>query len=112
MSTPVELYFEAWHAKDSTILRPALSDDVVFDGPLAHVEGAERWVTALQGLFDATTGLSVVRRWVDGDDTITWFDLSIDGSEPMPTVNWTHTDDGLITQVRVAFDPRPMLDAS
>lgn len=109
MSTPVELYFEAWQAKDPEILRPALADDIVFYGPLATVEGADAWITALGGLFNATTGLTIVKRWIDGDDTITWFDLSIGASGPMPTVNWTHVEDGLIRQVRVTFDPRPML---
>lgn len=110
MSTPVELYFEAWRAKDPEILRPVLADDVTFQGPLATVEGADAWITALRGLFDATTELVVVKRWIDGDDTITWFDLSIGGSGPMPTVNWTHVEDGLIRQVQVTFDPRPMLN--
>ena len=109
MSTPVELYFQAWQAKDPEILRPALAPDVVFDGPLGHVEGVDDWLAALGGLFGATTGLTIVRRWIDGDDTITWFDLEIDGNGSMPTVNWTHTSGGLIDRVRVTFDPRPML---
>jgi len=109
MSTPAEIYFQAWDANDPSLLRPVLADDVVFDGPLAHVEGADDYVSSLGGLFGATTALTIVKRWVDGGDTITWFDLSIDGGDPMPTVNWTHTDDGLITRVRVTFDPRPML---
>lgn len=109
MSTPVELYFEAWQAKDPEILRPVLADDVTFDGPLAKVAGSDAWITALGGLFNATTGLTIVRRWTDGPDTLTWFDLSIGGGEPMPTVNWTHVEGGLIREVRVTFDPRPML---
>lgn len=109
MSTPVELYFEAWLAKDPEILRPVLRDDVVFDGPLAHVEGADDWIVALQRLFNATTQLTIHKRWIDGDDTITWFDLTIGEGAAMPTVNWTQVEDGLIRRVRVAFDPRPML---
>lgn len=110
-STPaaVTAYFEAWDAKDPEILRPFLADDVVFDGPLAQLQGSDTWIEALRGLFDATTGLQIKRRWVDGDDTLTWFDLEIGSSAPMPTTNWTHLEDGLITHVRVAFDPRPML---
>ena len=110
---PVSAYFEAWRAKDPSILRPFLHDDVVFDGPLAHVEGADAYAASLTGLFSATTSLDIVKRWVDqaSGDTITWFDLTIAGSGPMPTVNWTHVDNGLITRVRVAFDPRPMLEA-
>lgn len=57
-------------------------------------------MSSLAGLFGATTDLVVRHRFDDGDDTITWFDLSVDGSDPMPVANWTHLEDGLISHVR------------
>ena len=29
-------------------------------------------------------------------------------TEPLPTVNWSHIENGRIAQIRVTFDPRPL----
>jgi hypothetical protein len=42
---------------------------------------------------------------------ITWFDLHTTVAEPAPTANWMRVEDGLITEIRVAFDPRGILAA-
>jgi hypothetical protein len=44
----------------------------------------------------------------DEDDVMTWYDLPTAAGDP-PTVNWSHVEDGLITQIRATFDPRPLL---
>jgi hypothetical protein len=48
----------------------------------------------------------------DGSDVITWYDLQMQGVEPLPTANWSHVEDGKITSIRATFDPRPMMAAS
>ena len=30
------------------------------------------------------------------------------GTDPLPTVNWRHVENGKITAIRVTFDPRPL----
>jgi hypothetical protein len=37
------------------------------------------------------------------------FALSTATAGPLPVVNWSHVEDGLITRIRVTFDPRPIL---
>jgi hypothetical protein len=49
------------------------------------------------------------KRFVDGPDVLTWFDLHTAAAKRMPTANWSHVEDGKITRIRVAFDPRPIL---
>ena len=39
---------------------------------------------------------------------LTWFDLHPAGTDPLPTVNWRHVENGKITAIRVIFDPRPL----
>jgi hypothetical protein len=41
-------------------------------------------------------------------DVLTWFDLHISGTAPLPPVNWRHVEHGKITSIRVTFDPRPL----
>jgi hypothetical protein len=47
--------------------------------------------------------------WADNQDVITWFELRTATAGPLPVVNWSHVEDGLITRIRVTFDPRPLL---
>jgi hypothetical protein len=50
----------------------------------------------------------VQKRFVDGPDVLTWFDLHTSVAPPYPTANWSHVENGKITRIRVAFDPRPL----
>ena len=45
----------------------------------------------------------------DDDDVLAWFELHPKDGEPVPVVNWCHVEDGRVAQVRVTFDPRPLL---
>lgn len=104
-----ETYFRAWRDEDWDALRGVLADDATFSGPLGTASNAEECLRGLQGIRGGMDDIVVERRWVDGDDAITWFALHPKGSEPVQTVNWSHVADGRISQIRVTFDPRPML---
>jgi ketosteroid isomerase-like protein len=104
-----ETYFNAWRERDAEQLRSILADDVTFDGPMAKIDNADDAVKGLMGLAAATTKLEVRERLADGDDVITWFELTTEDAGPLPTANWSHVEDGKITAIRVAFDPRPLL---
>lgn len=104
-----ETYFDSWQAQDADALRAVLADDVTFVGPMATLDNADDAVRGLMGLAAATTRLDVRKRLADDHDVITWFEISTADAGPLPTANWTHVEDGLITAIRVAFDPRPLL---
>jgi ketosteroid isomerase-like protein len=105
-------YFDAWESGDTERLRPILADDVSFRGPLAEVDGAGDYVDAIRGLFTGTERLVIHRRWADGDDALTWFDMHLPGAPPAPVASWIHVRDGRIDRVRVTFDPRGILAAA
>ncbi|MDI3285621.1 nuclear transport factor 2 family protein [Polyangium sp. 15x6] len=108
----VDAYFSAWRANDPDRLEQLLAKDVSVKGPLGRIEGAKAYRQALAWLFGITRDLVIVKQWVDGPDVLNWFDLHhTNGAEPMPAVNWLRVEEGLITRVSVAFDPRPILPA-
>jgi hypothetical protein len=78
----------------------------VFADRLASIDGAERLVQGLQGLAQITTDIVVRKRFVDGGDVLTWFDLHTSVAPPAPTANWSHVENGKITSIQVTFDPR------
>ena len=103
-------YFDAWKAKDFDTFRSLLADDVEFIGPLAHLHNADDCVKGIRGMSEMITDIAVHKILADGQDAITWFDLHAKGGIPLPTANWSHVENGKITRIRVAFDPRPLTD--
>ena len=110
--TPAELsvtYFEAWKARDDTTLRRIMADDCSFAGPLATLHNADDCVAGLIGMAEIITDIVVGKRLGDDHDVITWFALHTRVAPPAQTANWTHVEDGRITAIKVAFDPRELL---
>ncbi|HZR52518.1 MAG TPA: nuclear transport factor 2 family protein [Streptosporangiaceae bacterium] len=104
-------YFESWLERDFGRLRAVLADDVEFAGPLASIRGADECVRGLEGLARITTGIDIQKVFVDGNDSLTWYDLSTSVAETVPVANWIHVEDDRITRIRVAFDARGLAAA-
>jgi len=110
--TPTALaarYAAAWQAHDWPALRALLADDVTFRGPLGTADDADSCITGLQRMAQVLDHLEVHARASHGSDVLTWFDLHSTVAPPTPTANWTRVENGKITQIRVAFDPRALL---
>jgi hypothetical protein len=69
---------------------------VTFHGPLASIEGADECVDGLRGMSKIMTDIVVLKRWVDGGDVLTWFELHTSVADPA------------ITAIDVTFDARPL----
>lgn len=107
--TAATTYFEAWRDRDFDRLRTVLDADVQFVGVLGLANGADECIAGLRGMAESImTDLTLDARVVEGPDAMTWFDLHTATTEPIPTVNWSHVENGLITRIRVTFDPRPL----
>ena len=102
-------YFDAWKSNDVEQVRPLLHEDVDFAGALGTTRGIEETLAGLRGMFGITEQVEVIKRWADGPDVLTWFELRTAAAGPLPVVNWSRIEDGQITRIRVTFDPRPLL---
>jgi hypothetical protein len=101
-------YFDSWRAKDFEAFRSVLADDVVFDGPLGHLEGVDDVRRGMEGLGQITTDVVVRKTFTDDTDVLTWFDLHTSVAPPISVANWSHVEGGRITKIQVVFDPRPL----
>jgi hypothetical protein len=102
----VEAYFDAWKNNDFPKMRSALDDKLNFAGPLDHFDNADAYQQAIQGLSQTVTGIALVKTFVDGPDVVTWYDLHTRIAPPTPVAEWSHVENGKITEVRVVFDAR------
>ncbi len=106
----VTTYFEAWRDRDFDRLRTVLAPDVEFVGVLGVADGADACLAGLRGMAESImTDLVLHTRVVEGPDAVTWFDLITATTPPIPTANWSHVENGVITRIRVTFDPRPLV---
>jgi hypothetical protein len=104
-----ERYFTAWQARDESELTQILAEDVTFRGPLGTANGRAECIAGLLGMLGIVTSIEVQARVADEHDVITWFELHTSVAPPAPTANWSHVQDGQITRIRVAFDPREIV---
>lgn len=110
--TVAEAYFAAWRANRPEDLAELLAPDVRVNGPLGQIDGAATYQESLSRLFGLTRDLVVQKRWADGRDVLTWFDMHpTSDAEPWPVASWLHIEDGRIAQVRVTFDVTKLLTA-
>lgn len=101
-------YFDAWRSRDFDRLRSVLAPDVDFVGAMGTASGVDECIAGLRGMAESImTDLVLHARVVEASDAMTWFDL-VTPRGSLPTVNWSHVEDGLITRIRVTFDPRPL----
>ena len=105
-------YFESWKAHDFSTFRSLLADDVTFVGPMGIAGNAEECVEGIKGMSRFVTDIVIEKMWVDGPDVITWYELHTANTEPLPTVNWSHIENGKVTRIRATFDPRPIAPPS
>ena len=103
-------YFDAWKARDLDGYQALLAEDVDFTGPMATLHGAAECRKGFEGLAGITSDLTIDKVWVDGPDVVTWFRLRTSVvDQELPVVNWSHVEGGRITDIRVTFDPRPLM---
>lgn len=99
---------EAWTSGDFDTARSLLSDDVIFDGPLGHTDGADAYIEGVADMSESIKGVSLNQSIAEGDDVCLIYDLVTEGAGPVPTVGWYHFRGDKIDRVRAYFDPRPL----
>ena len=112
-TTVAAAYFDAWLAGDFARLRSVLADHVTFAGPMGQAQGADECLRGLEGLAKIITGLEIRQVFTAGsDDVLTWYEMATRVADPVPVANWMHIEDGKITRIKAAFDPRGILAGS
>jgi hypothetical protein len=101
-------YFDAWKAGDFDTMRSLVADDVIFEGPLATLVGAEDYMKGIRGLSRIISEIVILKTFVAGQDVLTWYEMRTTVASPVAVANWLHVEGGKITALRVAFDAREL----
>ncbi len=109
----VDRYFAALKEKDFATMRTLIHDDVVFKGALGTTDTAEDYISGLQGMMAAMTGMERTVVFAEGENVCQIYDLTL--AEPPVTLSiaqWLTVRNGRIAMLRVYFDPRPLFQPS
>ena len=108
----VDAYYRAWGSGDFDGLRPTLTDDFRFDGPLMTADSPDAYITKTKenAAMFAGSDYRNVGRVVDGDHAVILAELAM-GPVTLHTAEHFTIRDGKIASVRLYFDPTPLQQA-
>jgi hypothetical protein len=108
-TTPVAVaraFTEAWTSHDMDTTASYIAEDVVFDGPLGHVNGKNAYLESLNGLIRgmAISGARVVAAFGDDTQALIWYELITGRFGTLTCAKLLTVRDGKILTDRLTFD--------
>jgi ketosteroid isomerase-like protein len=103
----VDRYLDAFYRGDLKTAGTVLADEFAFRGPFVEVAGRAEFLAGAEGLRRIVRGHRIVRRWVDGDEVCSIYDVAIEspaGRGDVTMSEWHRLRDGQIVSGRVLFD--------
>ena len=110
MANVVEAYLDGLKRKDLSTV--AFASDVTFESPLSpKLIGQQAVADFLSGLFPAIKDVRVKQHIIEGEYVATLFDLDTTFGV-IPIFDCFRVVNGLLTQIRPFYDPRPITNPS
>ncbi|HLZ22039.1 MAG TPA: nuclear transport factor 2 family protein [Ktedonobacterales bacterium] len=99
-------FTEAWTSHDLDTAGSYLTEDVVFDGPLGHVNGKKAYLESLNGLTQAlgVNGARVVAVFGDDTQALIMYELITGRFGVLTCAKLLSMRDGKIQSDRLTFD--------
>jgi hypothetical protein len=115
-ATPVAVaraFTEAWTSRDMDTAARYVAEDVVFDGPLGHVEGKATYIESLKRLVGmlGVTGVRVHAAFGDDTQALIMYDLLTERFGALTCAKLLTFRDGKILRDRLTFDSYEMRKA-
>lgn len=105
--TPAEVavsFTEAWTSHDLQRAATYLADDVVYDGPVNHIDGAGPYMEALTRFALAVTEMRLIAVLGDAGQALIMYEVSTSPFGTLTCGEHLTVASGKITADRVAFD--------
>ena len=105
-ATIARAFTEAWTSRDLDAAARYVAEEVVFDGPLGHVEGKQAYLDGLKGLAQAVdlTGARVLAAFGDDTQALIMYDLITGRFGTLTCAKLLTIRDGMIETDRLTFD--------
>lgn len=103
----VDTYLRAFYSGDFEAARAVVADEFSFQGPFLQIEGKDGFFDGAEGLRRIVTGHRLLRRWQDGPDVCSWYDVEIKtptGRGSILMSEWHTVRQNRLVSGRVVFD--------
>jgi hypothetical protein len=108
--TPAEIvdgYLTSFYSGDFDTAAGSVAEGFSFEGPFVRVDGRDAFFASAQGLRPVVRGHRLLRRWQEGDEICSIFELDVQtpkGSAAIPMCEWNTVANGELVSGRVLFD--------
>ena len=112
----VEQFYDVTnHRKDVAGLRPLVTDDILFSGPLSQTSGAEAYMALNEQLLSFHQETRVLAQFEAGSDVCTIYELDLKTPAgetiTVPMADWIRVSNGRVAEQRIYYDPREFAKA-
>ncbi len=97
-------FTEAWTSHDLASAARYVADDVVFDGPMAHLTGFEAYMEGLARFAQAITGMQVVAAFGDDEQGLIMYEVTTGPFGTLRCAECFTVTDGKIQTDKLTFD--------
>lgn len=105
-----QFYEVSLNQKDADGIRPFLSEDFVFIGPMAETTGADQFIELNRQFLPAHVATHMQQQFVRNDEVCSVYELELRGPKgdlfTAPMADWVKIKDGKMVEQRIYYDPR------
>jgi len=102
----VQAFIEALNKEDFKTARSLVQPDMKFIGVLGTRDNADAYFADMEKM---RFKYKVEKMVADESDAFVWYEIDM-GKKKTVTCGWYHLKNGKIAELRVLFDPRPLLE--
>ena len=110
-----EFYEVSLKQKDAEGIRPYLTDDFRFVGPLDQRTGADNFVELNKGFLPLMVDTRMQQQFAAGDHVCSIYELDVrtpaGETLTMEMADWVLVQNGRMAEQRIYYDPRPFVAA-
>lgn len=100
-------FLNALNHEDFETARKCLNGDMTFDGVMGHREGAESYISDMKKM---KFKYEILKSFEEGRDVCVLYNIDMGKKAAIYTCGWYQVVNGKIRQLKVVFDPRPLLE--
>jgi limonene-1,2-epoxide hydrolase len=100
-------FIEALNKEDFEKAAHCLSEDMIFDGVMGKRNGAESYISDMKKM---KFKYEIEQTFENGDDVCVLYNIDMSGKATIFTCGWYQVAHGKIKNLKVVFDPRPLLE--
>ena len=101
-------FTQAWTSHGVPKAAQYVSEDVVFEGPLAQTTGSAAYLKGLAGLARDVTGFKMLAAYGDGDQALLMYDLTTRSYGNLTCAKLLTIRNGKIERDKLTFDSHPI----